>query len=262
MIESRIERAPVTEVSRSGDETAFSAAVTARLSPRAHADAEERLAGVAHRRANVGEVEVDEARKGDQLRDALDALAQDVVGDLEGLDHRRVLREDGEELLVRNHDQRVDLGGERVHAVVRLLGATGALEAERLGDDADRERADVARKASDDRSGSGAGASSGAGGHEDHVGALEEALDLVLLLEGGAVAELRIRAGAQAAAGARAEMHGDVGQRLLKRLKIGVDRHELDAGDAGLDHAVDRVHAGAADADHADHGRVRARCPR
>ena len=219
---------------------------------------EERLAGVPHRRADVGEVEVDQARERDQLGDALHALAQDVVGDLEGLDHRRVLREDREELLVRHHDQRVDLGREGVHPVVRLRGAARALEAERLGDDADRERADVAREASDDRSGSGTRASAGAGGHEDHVGALEEALDLVLLLERGAVAELGVRARAQAAAGAGAQMHGHVGQRLLERLKVGVDRHELDAGDAGLDHAVDRVHAGAADADHADHGRVRA----
>ncbi len=147
---------------------------------------------------------------------------------------------------------------EGVHPIVRLRGTARALEAERLGDDADRERADVTREASDDRCGTGARASAGARGHEDHVRALEEALDLVLLLEGGAVAELGIRARAQAAAGACAQVHGHVRQRLLERLKVGVDRHELDAGDAGLDHAVDRVHAGAADADHADHGRVRA----
>src|SRR5437763_774973 len=46
----------------------------------------------------------------------------------------------------------------------------------------------------------------------------------------------------------------DVGRRLLQRLHVGVDREELDPLDLGLDHAVDRVDAGATDADDADHG--------
>ena len=41
--------------------------------------------------------------------------------------------------------------------------------------------------------------------------------------------------------------------RLLQRLQVGVDREELDALDLGLDHPVDRVDAGAADADHPQH---------
>ena len=44
------------------------------------------------------------------------------------------------------------------------------------------------------------------------------------------------------------------GRGLLERLHVGVDRDELDALDLGLDHAVDGVHAGAADADDAQHG--------
>ena len=129
---------------------------------------------------------------------------------------------------------------ERLDALVGLLGAAGALEAERLGDDADGQRADVAGEAGDHGRGAGAGAAAGAGGDEDHVGALEHALDPVLLLEGGAVAELRVGAGAEAAGDAAADVDGQVGGALLQRLKIGVDGHELDAGDAGLDHAVDR----------------------
>jgi hypothetical protein len=40
---------------------------------------------------------------------------------------------------------------------------------------------------------------------------------------------------------------GDVGHAELKRLKIGVDRHELDPGNPGLDHAVDGIDATPAD---------------
>ena len=138
-----------------------------------------------------------------------------------------------------------------------LVAAAAALEAERLGDDADGQRADLAGEAGDDRGGAGAGAAAGAGGDEDHVGALQQALDLVLLLEGGAVADLGVGAGAEAARLLVADVDGDVGDAELQRLKVGVDRHELDPGDAGVDHPVDGVDAGAADADDFDHRLVR-----
>ena len=112
-----------------------------------------------------------------------------------------------------------------------LVAATAALEAERLGDDADGQRADLAGEAGDHRGGAGAGAAAGAGGDEDHVGALQQALDLVLLLEGGAVADLGVGAGAEAARLLVADVDGDVGDAELQRLKVGVDGHELDPGD-------------------------------
>ena len=43
----------------------------------------------------------------------------------------------------------------------------------------------------------------------------------------------------------------------LQLLDVGVDRDEVDLRDAGVDHAVDRVQAGAADADDADDREVR-----
>ena len=108
-----------------------------------------------------------------------------------------------------------------------------------------------------DRSGAAAGAAAGAGGDEDHVGALEQALDLVLLLEGGAVADLGIGAGAEAARLLVADVDGDVGDAELQRLKIGVDGHELDPGHVRVDHPVDRVDPGAANAHDPDHRLMR-----
>jgi hypothetical protein len=43
----------------------------------------------------------------------------------------------------------------------------------------------------------------------------------------------------------------------LQLLDVRVDRDEVDARDTGVDHPVDRVQAGAADADDADHREVR-----
>src|SRR5262245_42083191 len=51
------------------------------------ADAHEGRVRVGDDRADVGEVEVDQARHRDQVADPLHPLAQDVVGDLEGVEH-------------------------------------------------------------------------------------------------------------------------------------------------------------------------------
>ena len=106
---SRMPVAPSTDSSSSGEEIAALAASAARLSPGGGADAHQRRAGVLHDRAHVGEVEVDQARDRDQVGDALDALAQDVVGLAEGVEDARPPLDDRQQLLVRDHDQRVDL---------------------------------------------------------------------------------------------------------------------------------------------------------
>ena len=70
---------------------------------------------------------------------------------------------------------------------------------ERLRDDADRERLELAPQLGDDRRAAGTGAAALAGGDEDHVGALQRLLQLVAALLRGGQADGRIRAGAEAA---------------------------------------------------------------
>src|SRR5215208_311146 len=101
---------------------------------RAHADPEQSGAGLGHDRSDVREVEVDQARERDQVRDALDALAQDVVRHAERLHHRRLLVEHAQEPRVRDDDQSVDLLRQLLNPALGLLAATRSLEAERLGD--------------------------------------------------------------------------------------------------------------------------------
>ena len=120
MIDSRIERAPSTEVSSSGDDTASSRGRDRALLAGRHADPEQRLAGVAHDRAHVREVEVDQAGQRDQVGDALHALAQHVVGDAERVHHRGALLEHRQQAVVGDHDQRVDVLGELGDALVGL----------------------------------------------------------------------------------------------------------------------------------------------
>ena len=128
-----------------------------------------------------------------------------------------------------------------------------------LRDDADGQRADlVLGDLGDDGRGAGAGAAALARGDEDHVRALERLLDLVARLGRRAEPDLRVGAGAEALGQLVADVELDVGVAHLQRLGVGVRGDELDAAQAGVDHAVDRVGAAAADADDLDDGEVAA----
>ena len=175
----------------------------------------------------------------------LNALSIDVVlvGDLE-------------QAVVRDHDERVDLALEPLDAVLGLDRPPPALERERPGHDADGERADAAGDLGDDRRAAGAGAAALARGDEDHVGALEHLLDLVAVLLGRLAAHLGVGAGAETAGELAPDVELHVGVAHQQRLRVGVDRDELHALEAGVDHAVDGVAATAADADDLDDGQV------
>ena len=86
-------RAPLTDASSSsGLEIAALAAAIAPVRPSGDAGAHDRQAHARHDRLHVGEVEVDQPRHEDEVRDALDRLAQHVVGRGERLVERRVAR--------------------------------------------------------------------------------------------------------------------------------------------------------------------------
>ena len=200
----RIPVAPSIEASSSGDETAIRAASAARFSPDARADAHQRRPCVAHDRADVGEVEVDEPGLGDQIGDALHALAQDVVGHPERVDDGCLPLDHLEQAVVLDHDQGVDAVAQLVDPALSLLGALASLERKRSRHHADRERPDLLAELRDDRRAARARAAAFAGGDEDHVGALQRLLQLVAALLRGGKADLGIGAGAEPAGRLRA----------------------------------------------------------
>ena len=115
---------------------------------------------------------------------------------------------------------------------------------------------ELARDRGHHRRAAGAGAAALAGGDEDHVGTLEDLLDLLAVVLGGLAADLRVGPGAEAAGQLAADVELDVGVGHQQGLGVGVHRDELDALEADLDHAVDGVDATATDADNLDHGQV------
>ena len=69
-------------------------------------------------------------------------------------------------------------------------------------------------------------------------------------------ADLGVGAGAKALGQVVADRELDVGLAGLQRLDVGVDGDELDALEAGVDHAADGVGAAAAGSDDLDHGEI------
>ena len=142
---------------------------------------------------------------------------------------------------------------------VAWRAALGALEVERARDDADGQRADlVLGDLRDHRRRAGARAAALARGHEHHVRALQRLLDVVARLRRGGEADVRVGARAEALGGLVADVQLDVGVAHRERLGVGVGRDELDAAQAGVDHAADRVGAAAADAHDLDDRQIAA----
>ena len=82
----------------------FDGAMFAGADARAH----QRHSHAVHDRLHVGEIEIDLARHGDEIGDALHRLSQDVVGHLECVAERCAALDEVEQTLVRNRDERVD----------------------------------------------------------------------------------------------------------------------------------------------------------
>ena len=104
----------------------------------------------------------------------------------------------------------------------------------------------------DHRRGAGAGAAAHAGGDEHHVRAGEVIADFVDHLLGGGAADLGLRAGAETFGDLHAHLDDALGLRQRQRLGVGIGDDEIDALQAGGDHVVDGVAAGAADPEHGD----------
>ena len=107
-------------------------------------------------------------------------------------------------------------------------------------------------QARDHRRSAGAGAAAHAGGDEHHVRACKMIADLVDHLFGGRAPDFGLRAGAEAFGDLHAHLDDALGLRHGQRLRVGVGDDEVAALQAGRDHVVDGVAAGAADTEHGD----------
>ncbi len=103
-----------------------------------------------HDGLHIGEVAVDDAGNGDDVRDALDRLAQNVVGDAERFEEAGVLGY-GEQLFVGDHDGRVHRADQLLQPAVGLALAALAFKVKRFRNYRNRERTHLAGERRDNR---------------------------------------------------------------------------------------------------------------
>ena len=159
---------------------------------------------------------------------------------------------DREQALIRNRDQRVDRVLELAQSLFGLRHAAASFELERLGHDADGQRAELARDARNHWRRAGSGAAAHPGGDEHHLGFRQDLADPFFVFERRLASDFRIAAGAAAARDLVADLHAQRRMVVLQRLDIGIDGDEVDVAQAHLDHVVDRVAAASASADYLD----------
>ena len=143
--------------------------------------------------------------------DALHTGEQHLIGRTECVHQGDAGVTELQQPVVRDDDQRVALVAQPLDAVLGLAGPPPALEGERAGDDADGQSAKLAGDRRNHRRAAGAGAAALAGGDEDHVGPLEDLLDLLAVVLGGLAAHLRVGPGTEAAGQLAADVELDVG---------------------------------------------------
>ena len=98
-----------------------------------------------------------------------------------------------------------------------------------------------------------------AGGDEDHVGALQDGANLLLVLQGRLLPDLRFAPGAETSGDLGSQRNTKFRLRALQRLQVRIDGDELHIGEPRLNHTVDRVAAAAADTDDLNDRRTGAR---
>ena len=225
-------------------------AVLARGLARAH----HRLAHLGHHGAHIGEVEVDQAGQNHQVSDRAHARVQDLIGHAEGVGEGGAFIGDAEQVLVRNDDQGVDVALQLGNARLGQAHAVPPFEGEGLGHDAHGQDSAVAGCARDDGRRTGPGATAHAGGDEDHMGPFKMPGDGFGRFLGGIHADLGVRTRTEALGDRLAQLDPSIGLGKAEVLGVGVRDHELHALQAGVDHIVDGIAAGAADAEHDDAG--------
>ncbi len=216
------------------------------------AGAHHRLAHFAHHRADIREVEVDETRFHDQIRHPAHAAMQHFIREAERFRPAGFLVRDAEQILVRHHDQRVDILLQFANPRFRQTHAVRPLERERLRHHADRQNPLLFRDARDHRRRTRTRAAAHARRDEQHVAAMDRIRNLIRRFFRSRKTNRRFRPGTEAARDGHTQLDHPVRLRALERLRIRVRDDEIDTLEVRRNHVVDRVAARAADADHRD----------
>ena len=164
---------------------------------------------VAHERAQIVEMNLNQAGPREQPPDAAHALDQQAAGDAERVEHAGVFVNQLERLLARQADHAVGDGFQLLQTLLRLLLAAVAFALERQRHKRQHQRAGLLRRARQHGADAAARAAAQAGNDEDDIRAFARGLERGKLFLGDGAAAFGIAAGAQAAQQFGFEMNFD-----------------------------------------------------
>jgi hypothetical protein len=133
--------------------------------------------------------------RGDEVRDPLNALAQDIVSELECLHQGHLRRGDFQQAIVGDGDERINVLLELFDALLGALGSQSPLKREGLGDDSHRQHSRLARQARNHGGSAGARAPAHPCRQKDHICVFQERGQLRFGLLGGLPPNLGIPPG-------------------------------------------------------------------
>ena len=208
---------------------------------------------VAHERAQIVEVNLNQAGPREQLPDAAHALDQQAAGDAERVEHARVFVNELERFLARQADHAVGDGFQLLQALLRLLLAAVAFAFKRQRHKREHQRAGFLRGAREHRADAAARAAAEAGNDENHVRAVAGGFERGKLFLGDGACRVRDRRRCRGRATIwfRDEF-SRVAAEAASDCRVGVDGHEARAGKFSAFSVSSRADARAADAEDFD----------
>ena len=213
---------------------------------RGFAGAHHRLAHFVHHRADIGEIQVDDARANHQIGHAFDALIQHVIGHGEGFGECGFLIREPEQVLVRNDDQRVNDALQFFQPMLGLIHPARTFELKRFGDNANGQDSHFPGRLGNHRGRTGSGAAAHPGGDKAHMRPGQMIDDFFDGFRGGMGADFRLCARTQAFGDFYTKLDFGHGVGLRQRLSIGIRNNEFRAFKLLGDHVVDRISSGPA----------------
>ena len=213
-------------------------------------------AGILHDGTDVSKVEVDESGNIDQAGDALNALAQHVIGCFKSVHQGDLFLADELQPLVRDHDQAVYMHHQVGNTLFGHAHLALALKGKGLGDNTNGQDAQVMGRFGHDRCSAGAGAAAHASGDEHHLGTFQCIGDLILAFLRCTLADLRVSTSAAALGQLCAKLNllGSLG--VDQCLLVGIHCYKFNAIQASFNHAVHSIAAAAANTDNLNVGYI------
>ena len=211
-------------------------------------------AGILHDGGNVGKVLVDDdpVREAHQFGNGGHSLLEHIVGNAEGVGEGDFLVGDILQPVIGNDNQGVHLVVQLLNALLRLAHPVGALKLKGCGHNANGQHASLLGQVCHNGCRAGTGAAAHTGGDEHHVDVLPHLGNGHAGLLRRLAADFRLGACAHAAGElfTNLQLVGAVG--LVQILFIGVDDDEIHPVHTGLNHSVDNIVTGTADANDLD----------